>query len=81
MHVLAELLQPLLVLHAEMLLLVDDQEPEIGELDCLGEQRMGADDDVDIAALDPRLHLGALLGGHQARGLRDLHRKARGSAR
>ena len=49
MHVLAQLLQPLLVLHAEMLLLVDDQEAEIGELDGLAEQRMGADDDVDVA--------------------------------
>ena len=75
-HVLAELLQPLLVLHAEMLLLVHDQEPEIGELDALGEQRMGADDDVDVARRDALLHLGALLGAHQARGLRDLHGEA-----
>ena len=47
MHILAQLLQPLLVLDAEMLLLVDDEQAEIGELDVLAEQRMGADDDVD----------------------------------
>ena len=76
MHVLAELLQALLVLHAEMLLLVDDQEAEIGELDGLAEQRMGADDDVDGAVLDALLHLGKLLAGDEARGLRDLHRQA-----
>ena len=51
MHVLAQLLQALLVLHAEMLLLVDDQQAEIGELDALGEQRVGADDDIDVARL------------------------------
>ena len=55
MHVLAKLLQPLFVLHAEMLLLIDDQKAEIGELDTLGEQRVGADDDVDVARLDARL--------------------------
>ena len=74
-HVLAKLLQPLLVLHAEMLLLVDDQEAEIGELDGLAEQRVGADDDVDGAVLDALLHLGKLLAGDEARSLRDLHRK------
>ena len=75
MHVLAQLLQPLLVLHAEMLLLVDDQEAEIGEFDGLAEQRVGADDDVDGAVLDALLHLGKLLAGDEARGLRDLHRQ------
>ena len=50
MHVVAQLLQPLLVVDAEMLLLVDDQQAEIGELDALAEQRVGADDDVDVAA-------------------------------
>ena len=49
MHVLTKLLQPLLVLHAEMLLLVHDQKSQIGELDSLAEQRMGADDDIDVA--------------------------------
>ena len=42
-----ELLQLLLLRDAEMLLLVDDQEPEMGEPDILGEQRVGADDDVE----------------------------------
>ncbi|CAE1297587.1 unnamed protein product [Acanthosepion pharaonis] len=37
------------VRHAEPLLLVDDDEAQPLELDILGEQRMGADDDVDIA--------------------------------
>ena len=37
----------LLVLHAEALLLVDDQQPEVFELHVVGEKPVGADDDVD----------------------------------
>ena len=44
-----QLLQPLLVRDAEVLLFVDDQEAEVPELDRLAEQRMGADDDVDAS--------------------------------
>ena len=43
MDVGAQLLQPLLVRDAEMLLLVDDHQAEILELDALGQQRVGAD--------------------------------------
>ena len=42
-------LQLFFVGDAEMLLLVDDQQSEVGELDALGEQGVGADDDVDAA--------------------------------
>ena len=48
-------LQPFLVGDAEMLLLVDDDQAEVGELDALGQQRMGADDDVDGAVLQAAL--------------------------
>ena len=61
MHVGAHFLQALLVLDAEMLLLVDDQKAQIAELDRLRQQRMGADDDVDVARGDARLHLVQLL--------------------
>ena len=54
MDVGAQLLQPLLVRDAEMLLLVDDQQAEILELDALGQQRVRADDDVDRAVLERR---------------------------
>ena len=47
MHLGAQLLQALLVLDAEMLLLVDDDEAEVLEVDGLAEHRMGADDDID----------------------------------
>ena len=43
----AQLLELLLVGDAEALLLVDDDEAEVLELDGLGQDRMGADDDVD----------------------------------
>ncbi len=35
--------------HTEALLFVDDQQPEVLELDVLGEQPVRADDDVDLA--------------------------------
>ena len=72
----AQLLQPLLVADAKMLLLVDDQQAEIPELDRLAEQRMGADHDIDTAVGKPLLDLRQLLRRDQARGLRDIDREA-----
>ena len=40
---------------AEVLLLVDDEQPETREFDRLAEQRMRADDDVDVADFRPAL--------------------------
>jgi hypothetical protein len=52
-----QLLEALLVADAEVLLLVDDQQAQVLEVHVLGEQRMGADHDIDLAAVD------AFLGG------------------
>ena len=38
--------------HAEAVLLVDDDQAEVGELDALAEQRVGADDDAGLAGRD-----------------------------
>ena len=43
-----ELLESLLVLHAEAMLFVDDDQPEVRELHVGAEQTMCADDDVDL---------------------------------
>ncbi len=48
-HLGAQLLQPLLVADAEMLLLVDHHQAEILERHGLAEHGVGADDDVDAA--------------------------------
>ncbi len=56
-HVLAQLLQALLVADAEMLLLVNDEKPKIGELDALPKERVGADDDIDVTVREPLLDL------------------------
>ena len=48
-HGLPQLLEPFLVLDAEALLLVDDDQAQILELHVLADQAMGADDDVDAA--------------------------------
>ena len=80
-HLGAQLLELLLVGDAEMLLLVDDDEAEILELDGLAEQRMGADDDVDLALGKSLLHPRQLRGGDQPRGLRDVAPDSRASAR
>jgi len=45
----AQLLEPFLVGHAEMLLLVDDDKTQVTELEGLAEQRVSADHDVDTA--------------------------------
>ena len=81
MNLGAQLLEPLLVGDAEMLLLVDDEKAEIPELDGLAEQRMGTDDDVDLAFCDFLLHPRQLGRRDQPRGLRDVHGKTAESLR
>ena len=41
-------------MHAEAVLLIDDDEAELRELDVSLEERMGADDDERVAARDHR---------------------------
>ena len=60
--VFANLLQTLFMLHTEMLLLVDDQQPEIGKVDRLSEESVCADDNIDIALLEAFLRRAQLLG-------------------
>ena len=81
MHIGLERLQPFLVGDAEMLLLVDDDEAEALELDGLGEQRMGADDDIDIARGEPGLGFARILGVDEARELAHFQRESRRSVR
>ena len=70
-----EPLQAFLVGDPEMLLLVYDDQAEVVERDRLAEQRMGADDDVDLAAGDAAPGRRLLPGRHQARELGDTHRQ------
>ena len=58
----AQLLDLLLVLHAEALLLVDDEQPEVLELHVVGEQPVRADHDVDLARSTPAHDRVLLLG-------------------
>ena len=70
-HRLPQALQPLLVLDAEALLLVDDDQAEVLELHVALTQAMRADDDVDAALgqpLDDALLLAA--GAEAAEALR-----------
>ena len=76
MHIGAQFLQSLLVLDAEMLLFIDDQKAQIAELDAFGEERVGADHDVDLALGEPSLHGFDLLAPDKARGLRQAKRQA-----
>ena len=62
-HVGAELLDELLVLHAEALLLVDHQEAEILEADVARQQPVGRDHHVDRSVGDAGDHGSLLLGG------------------
>ena len=58
----AEPLQPLLVAHAEAVLLVDDDQAQPGEGRPVGEQRVRADHDVDRSGGGARPDGGLLLG-------------------
>src|SRR5262249_58275126 len=70
-----ELLEPLLVGDAEMLLLIDDEEAQIFELDAPAEERVGANRDVGLPLRNALLHLRKVLAGHEPRGLPDLERE------
>ena len=76
MDVGLELFQPLLVDDAETLFLVDDDEAEIFELDRFGDHRMGADDNVDMAACEAVARLLRFGGRDEARQAADFDRKA-----
>ena len=73
----AQRLQPLLLAHAEAVLLVDDHQAEALELHVLGEQLVRADDDVDRAGVHAGDRVGHFLGRAEARQLGDLHRPLR----
>ena len=68
-NVALDLLEPLLVLDAEMLLLVDDQQTEIGEIDRRTQKRMRANDDVALAGFQFLLGQCQFLRAHKTRGL------------
>ena len=56
-HRLPQLLEPFLVLDAEALLLVDDDQAEILELHVAADEPMRADDDVDLALRPSRFKM------------------------
>ena len=64
-HVGLQLLQPLLLRDPEMLLLVDDDEPQMGKTHILGEERVGADDDFYFPVGEVGLDLLCVFGWDQ----------------
>ena len=75
-HVGAQGLERFLVLDAEALLLVDDDEAELLERNRAGQQRVSADDQVDLARGQPSLDLLGFLRGREARERTDAHGEA-----
>ena len=63
----AHVLDALLVLHAEALLLVDDEQAELRHLHVVGEQPVGADHHVDRAGFEVAGDARLLLGRQEAR--------------
>ena len=72
---LAHLLHLLFVGDAEAMLLIDDQQAQLGELHILREQAMRADDDIDLAAPDVVDYGLVLLRRAEARYHLDAHRQ------
>ena len=62
----AHLLQALLVLDAEPLLFIDDEQAEVLKLERLRENGVGPNDDIDLALGGLLQHLGLLLRGAEA---------------
>ena len=76
MRLRAQLFEALLVGHPEMLLLVDDDQAQGAKGNGLGQQGVGADDDVDLTAFEILLDLAGPALGDQPRELFDPHRQA-----
>ena len=74
-HFGAQCLEAFLLLHAEAVLFVDDDQAEVVELHALLDQLVRADDDVELAVGHVFQRLGLLLGGAEARQLGDLDRQ------
>ena len=72
----AQVLQRLFLAHAEAVFLVDDHQAQIAELHVLGQQLVGADDDVDLAALDAFQGVACGLGRSEAGQFGHVQRKA-----
>src|SRR5208337_2745436 len=73
----AQLLEPLLMLDAEMLLLVDNDESQILEAHPFAEHCMGADNNIDLAGGGAELGGFEISGADHPRHLRDLDRQMR----
>ena len=65
-HIGGQLLEPFLLRHAEALLLVHDHQPQVPEGHILGQQAMGAHQDVHLAPSDPLDGLRLLFGRTEA---------------
>ena len=74
-HLTAHLLEPLLVGHAEALLLVDDQQPQILELHIFLQELVSADQQVQTAGAGSLQNAFLLLGGGESGKDLDLHRE------
>jgi len=72
----AQLFQLFLVSDAEALFFIDDHKAEVLELRRFGQDRVGADHQIDLAIFQPFAGRGRFLGGDEAREPPDLEREA-----
>ena len=71
MHIGAQLLEPLFMRNAEMLLFIDNYQAEIFEFHILGKQGVGADHDIDLTLCQFLFGLARLFCRNHARQLRN----------
>ena len=67
MHIRAHLLEPLFVLHPEMLFLINDQQTKVLKPNVFGQERMGANDHIDGPFGHPLPSCVGVLRGHKPR--------------
>jgi hypothetical protein len=69
----AQRLDRVLLAHAKAVLLVDDQEAEVGKSDVALQQLVRADENVDLAGLEATPHVACIRGALEARQHLDAH--------
>ncbi len=74
MHLGAQRLEPLLVAHAEAMLLVDDQQPEVAGARIGVQEFVGGDQDIDLAVFEAGQHAVGVARRAEPRQRLDAHR-------
>ncbi len=75
MHLRAEFFEPLFVVHPKALFFINHQKPKIGKAHPFGQERVGADDNINCPIRQPCAGFCGFFRGHKAGQLHNFKRK------